>query len=123
MAADNSQMAQRPNFFSEQFGSLKDPLEKKEGNDNPDPEEHSLYVLSLNDGWSVLDEYIKSLENELDESIIKLMESGASFEEIGQRTAVKEVVKLYMGKIRSKVRDAREAIEHESDRRRSESEL
>lgn len=110
MASSKDSQAVRPNFFND-FSSLNDPLEKKEERSEPDPEEHALYALSLNDGWRVLDEYIQQLEKELDEVPTRLLAEHASFEEIGQKTAVGAVTKSYLELVREKVRDAKDAIE------------
>lgn len=114
MAGSNhkdSQQATRPNFYSD-FTSLHDPLEQKtEQREELNPEESSLYALSLNEGWRILNEYILQLEKELDEIPTKLLNEHASFEEIGQKTAVGAVTKAYLERVRARVMDAREAVE------------
>lgn len=97
------------------FPSLQDPnLNPKEEVREPnDPEEEALAFISDSGGWKVLNDYIYSLIEELDGQVLELMAGGASFEEIGQKTAVKEVVKSYLMRIVEKVEDAKESIESE----------
>lgn len=72
-------------------------------------DEKALYRLSQLKGWKVLREYIDQIEDDLEKMVSTLIETGASDEEIGRKTVVKEIVKNVTRKIKSRVDDARDA--------------
>jgi hypothetical protein len=94
----------RPNYLKEvrELSTLK--TEKK------DDQDIHLHSLSNHAGWKILNEYIDSLKEGL-ENINKLkIESGASFEEIGQNSIVISLTKDYLTLVQQKVNDAREEV-------------
>ena len=109
---DNNQTALHPNSFGG-FGSMpQSPIE------TPDPvvpqaddEEMAINFVSHQAGWKLIEEYIDSLIAELDSVVDQLMASGASFSEIGQKTAVGAVAKAYLNRVKGKVQNARDAVE------------
>jgi len=97
-----------PDYFKD-FRVTKDeeekPIELKE--------EQVLSDLSQTAGWKVLKEYINDLKEMLDKILQTSMESGASFEEIGQKTLVVTLAKSYLDQVIERAEDAREAIQSE----------
>ena len=77
----------------------EDPIEIKE--------EKVLSDLSSQAGWKVLKEYIGELKTGLDKLLASAMESGASYEEIGQKTIVVTLTKSYLDQVVERVEDAR----------------
>lgn len=104
--------AAKPNFFTD-FPSLGDQGQKPE-NKQADPEDAELAFVALTPGWQQIETFINDLEAELDGMITTLLANGASFEEIGQKTAVKEVTKMYLERVKEKVNDAKEAVEQQN---------
>lgn len=74
-----------------------------------DQETSALAALSQSDGWGYMETYIKNIEEELDIMVRKTIETGATNEEIGNRTVVKEITKDVLRRIREYVTDARES--------------
>lgn len=105
--------AMRPSGFGAgaDFSSLGDPIEKKEEKPEVDPEEGALYAISKSEGWELIEGYIADLKSELDQLVLNAISEGASFEEIGQKTTVKELAKAYLDKVLDKVETAKQAIE------------
>ncbi len=96
----------KPNFFTEyrQISTLK--TEKKK-----DDQDLHLHSLSNHKGWEILNKFIDGLKKDLDNLVSARMESGASFDEIGQKMLIVSLVKEYLTKIQNKVEDAREEVE------------
>ena len=84
----------------------------KEADDQPIElkEEQALFDMSEMGGWKVLKEYITELKEILDKILQSSMESGSSFEEIGQKTIVTTLAKSYLDQVIERVENAREAI-------------
>jgi len=99
----------KPNYFNE-FANVK---ALQEDIDKKDPEQQALFSLSGHNGWSVLKKYIERIMEELDELTRTQMEKGASFEEIGKSTIVREITKAVLKRIITRVEDAKESGESE----------
>lgn len=100
----------KPDFTD--FASLEQSqLERDEEVVETHPIDQALYNVSLTHDWAVLDAYIGELQMELDEMVRNLMAKGASFEEIGQKTMVKELAKEYLQRIRDRIADSRNSVE------------
>lgn len=74
-------------------------------------EEVALAEMSELAGWKVLEEFIDALQGRLDAILSTALESGASYEEIGQKTIVTQLAKSYLRLVVEKVADAREALQ------------
>ena len=74
-------------------------------------EEKLLSDMAQMGGWEYLKAYILDLEDVLDSLVKTTMESGASFEEIGQKSIVSELAKGFLTRVIEKVEDARTALE------------
>lgn len=61
--------------------------------------------------WKYLKNYILDLNDVLDSLVKTAMETGASYEEIGQKTIVSELAKSFLVRVIEKVDDARTALE------------
>src|SRR5687768_11552067 len=101
--SNDTSAAVRPTSHFGDFPSLDDPIDRPDTQPEADPEEASIYTVSRSAGWEHIKEYIAELQKELDQMVLILMEQGASFEEIGQKTLVKEVTKAYLQRILDKV--------------------
>jgi len=64
------------------------------------------YLANLK-GWKLVKAFIERIEGDLDVMESKSIESGASYEEIGKITTVKQVVKNVTRRITGYVEDAR----------------
>lgn len=98
----------RPNFYQqvEQIGQIP-----AEDSNELSEETVVLNTLGLSKGWKVLVEYIEAIEEELDKSVLTAEETGASFDEIGQRTVVKDLCKYVTKRIKQRVSDSVESVE------------
>ena len=96
----------RPSYFADfrELSSLK--TEKK-----PDDQDIHLSNLAKSKGWQILQEYIDDLIKSLDNMVLELMNQGASFDLIGQKTVAKEIAKELLNRVKYKVLDAKEALE------------
>ena len=94
----------KPTFYKE----LSTVIEKSDGKDIKEDEQALAYITRFT-GWRLLKEYAERLKEELDQMVVQSMESGATAEEIGQRTMVKELAKAVIDKIISKAEYARQA--------------
>jgi len=96
----------KPDYFKDLRVLTKEedsqPIELKE--------EQVLADLADLAGWKVLKEYIGDLKDQLDKLMATAMESGASYEEIGQKTIVTTLTKSYLDLVIERVSDAREAV-------------
>lgn len=99
------------NFFTE-FSSLGEEEGKKDISAVKD-EEQKFAHMARTEGWDLLKEMIDEQIQSMDQMVRIAMEQGAGFEEIGRKTAVKEVTKDVLKRIVERVEEAREA----SDRR------
>ena len=101
----------RPSSFQElrSLDEQEDILPVKE-------KEDSLAFVAKQQGWKELTDYMDQLLDELDQMVAKALENGMSFEEIGKRTAVKELTKDAIRKIRARVDDARVAQDSRTER-------
>lgn len=95
----------KPNMFSE-FASLGEQ-EKTKG----ELDQEALSYMSQIDGWKYVKNYIQAIVADLDSSVVDAMSHGASYEDIGRKTAVKEVTKDVLNRIVRLVDGAREAVE------------
>jgi hypothetical protein len=91
---------------------LSTVIEKSDGKDIKEDEQALSYITRFR-GWKLLKEYADRLKEELDQMVIKSIENGATAEEIGQRTMVKELAKAAVDKIISKAEYARKAEDKE----------
>jgi len=100
--------ALRPNYLNEvrELGTLKTDKKK-------DDEDIHLHSLSNHKGWKILNQFIDDLKTGLDKINQMKIDSGASFEEIGQNSIVITMTKSYLTLIQNKVNDSREEIEGE----------
>lgn len=103
--------APRPNWFKEfrEVSTLKNEGKK-------DEQDLHLYSLSNHSGWKILTKFIDSLKDDLDNLIKVRIETGATFDEIGQKMVIVSIAKEYLTKIQTKVEDAREEVEPEPGR-------
>jgi hypothetical protein len=106
----DKQAALRPNLHQE----FKEVLDKEPSVDLETDEVH-LHAISGMRGWKVLEEYIQELIHELDNMVNAAMTTGASWEEIGQRTMLTALTKEALKKIISKVEDAKQEISTNGD--------
>ena len=99
------------NYFStvRQLRTLKTEEEARKSGKSPD--DQAIHDMGATKGWELLNGYIDSLKRDLDDLIKGLMEQGASYEVIGQKTIVKELCKEMLERIQQKVQDATESIE------------
>jgi hypothetical protein len=95
-----------PTSFKE-FATLgHEETQDEESKNVLDDEQKALAHLGSLKGWEILKEYIERIESELDTLISAAIASGASYEEIGKRTAVREVVRGVTGRIKERVANA-----------------
>jgi len=99
----------KPNIFKE-FASLGEEVKSK-----GELQQEDLAHLSNTDGWAHVKKYIEAIVSELDGSVLSAMQHGASYEDIGRKTAVKEVTKDVLNRIVRLVEGAREAQERVKD--------
>jgi hypothetical protein len=101
----------KPSFYTEMTGLISaSKLEVKE-EDILSEETQALYSLSQHRGWGVLDERLKQIEDSLERSVTAAMAAGASFDDIGQKTVVKEIAKYVIKSVRDTIGDAVDATE------------
>jgi hypothetical protein len=98
----------KPNFFTE-FASLGEE-EKTKGEEY----QAEIAFVAKQGGWSHIKKYIESMVIELDATVLAAMQAGASFEEIGRRTAVKEVAKDVLSRVLQYVESARESSDRDA---------
>ena len=96
-----------PDYFKD-FKTLtkkedEQPIEQKE--------ERVLADMAELAGWKVLKEYVGDLKESLDKLLSTVMEGGATYEEIGQKTIVTTLTKSYLDRVVERVEDASEALE------------
>jgi hypothetical protein len=99
----------KPNYFRD-FRELSTLTTEKKAD-----EDIHLHKLAETAGWGILTRFIDDLKEDLDKLIKARMESGATFEEIGQKSIMVAICKEYLTKIQNKVYDAHEAIEENED--------
>lgn len=99
--------ALKPNIFQE-FASLGEEEQKKS---KGELQQEALAHVSQTEGWKHIKNYIEAIVADLDISVIAAMEHGASYEDIGRKTAVKEVTKDVLNRIIRLVEGARAAQE------------
>ena len=102
-------MALKPDFFLGNMPSLvKDKEVEKKGITE---EERHLYSLSNHAGWKVINEFVDNLISDLDKINEKAIESGATFDVIGQNAVVINLAKSLLKRVQLKVIDAKETCE------------
>lgn len=101
--------ALKPDFYRS-FTSLPS-IEREQEEIKPDRETQDWNLIYVSDQWKVLRDFIEQMKTELDQMVIQAMSEGASFEEIGQKTAIKEMTKMALDRILDKGKDAHDAIE------------
>lgn len=72
-------------------------------------EEDGMAYIARTQGWETLKEFMAEQVEILDQMVVEAMDKGLSFEELGKRTAVKELTKDVIRRIISRVEDARRA--------------
>lgn len=103
----------KPNIFQE-FSSLGEKdLEKTKG----EIEQEALHYLTTTEGWKHVKNLIQAIVFDLDAMVMDSMAHGASFEDIGRRTAVKEVTKDVLNRILGYVDNSARAVERARDAR------
>lgn len=105
---DNSTL--KPNFYSD-FQSLDVFKEAEAAKDTLPPEEKELVEMSKTKGWSLIKTYIKDIQLEMDQMVTQAMQQGATYEEIGQRTIVKDLTKFALERVLAKVQEANDVHE------------
>lgn len=101
--------ALKPDFFMSKMPSIM--KDKEAGEKGADDDERALYALSQMRGWKILEEYIENIIKDLDRINEKAIESGATFDVIGQNAVVINLAKALINKIPTKVHDAKDACE------------
>lgn len=104
---DNS--AVKPNFYND-FQSLE-VFKEADNKEKPDDETIALANLAKHKGWKILARYIGEINEELDNMIAQAMAQGATYEEIGQKTIVKDLAKYAIRRITERVEDSRRTVE------------
>lgn len=100
--------ALRPTSHFDDFASLGDKETQPEESKNLiEDEQKALAYMSRLKGWKILKEYIERIEEDLDKMVLTLLAEGADYEEIGKKTAVKEIVKNVTRNIKQYVEDAK----------------
>jgi len=93
------------------FKDLKIVAKKEDDQPIELKEEQALADMADLAGWKVLKEYIGDLKSQLDKIMATAMESGASYEEIGQKTIVTTLTKSYLDLVIGRVNDASDATQ------------
>lgn len=101
--------ALRPDFILNIPSLEKDEKAEKKG---ATEEERQLYHMSQSSGWVVLNKFLNNLMEELDLGNAQAIESGASFDAIGQNTVIINSTKGIIKRVLDKVDDAIEACEN-----------
>ena len=78
-------------------------------------EETALYAMSKSKGWKILNEYINTISEQLNEANREAISNGLPLREIGQNAVVINWVKEVLDKVVYKVTDAKEACEGEKE--------
>jgi hypothetical protein len=100
--------ALKPTSFKE-FATLGVEETQDEDSKNVlDEEKKALAYLGNLKGWKILKEYIERMETDLDNMLATTVSSGESFEEIGKKAAVNEIVKNVTRRIKERVANAGE---------------
>lgn len=99
--------ALRPTNLPTDFSSLEE--EPVDSFEELQDEEESLAYIARTNGWQLITEEMDKVCEELDQMVVEAMQTGMSFEELGKRTAVKELTKDAIRRIAAKVEDARTA--------------
>jgi len=84
--------ALRPTSHFEEFASIGEE-QPEETKSKLEDEQKALAHLSKLKGWKLIKEYVERINEELDDMVRLAMSNGASFEEIGKKTLVKELTK------------------------------
>jgi hypothetical protein len=103
----------KSNYFTplRELRTLKSDLQAQKS--GVSPEDQYLSDMRATKGWEILNEFIDNIKIDLDQMIKNLLEDGASYEVIGQKTIVKELTTEVLDRIQNKVNDANDAIENE----------
>lgn len=96
----------KPNYFN----SFDIPTFQKKDEDI-DADTENLAAMENTAGWKVLSDYINQIVTDLDQMTTNQMQQGASFEDIGRSTVVKEITKDVLRRVINRVNDARDTIE------------
>jgi hypothetical protein len=98
----------RPDKFVSPYETLTAKKAVESGNTQ---EEVVLHDIAFSDGWKVLTDEMDRMLDELDGSLAEQVAAGADFADIGKTALVKEIVKSYIIRLKTKVSDAREAVQ------------
>lgn len=101
----SSPFATLPTFVRDQQAQKKGVAE----------EEIILAGMAESKGWQIIEEFIDSILDDLDQVNEAAIASGAKFAEIGRNTLVISMTKGIIKKITDKVADAKEARDKELD--------
>jgi len=101
--------ALHPNYFNP-INEVK-ALQEDIANEQPLIEQEALHALSETKGWKILEELFDDIVEGIDGSVTRQMEAGASFEEIGKTSVIREITKDVIRRIRNKVGDAKESVD------------
>jgi hypothetical protein len=99
--------ALRPNFLTESLTKVQVEQNESLASD----EEKHLFALSKHAGWKILNDFITDELRILDEANSTAIASGMSFEQLGYNSVVLDQTKKIIERIRTKVKDAVEAVE------------
>lgn len=103
----------KPNIFQE-FSSLgEEEASKTKG----ELEQEALHYLTTTEGWKHVKNYVQAIVADLDATVLASMANGASYEDIGRKTAVKEVTKDVLNRILGYVDNSARAVERARDAR------
>lgn len=94
------------NLFSDYATLGEEEHQDEESKSQLEEDEKALAYMARLKGWKLLKEYIERIEADLDKMVLATIESGASYEEIGRKTAVKEIVKNVTRQIKERVGNA-----------------
>lgn len=98
-----------PTFFND----IRSMLKEKDNEPVEIKEEGQLATMAQQKGWEHLKKYIEELIENLNLLTYRSMESGASYEEIGQKTIISQLTKEYLLKVIEKVENAKDAVENQ----------
>lgn len=99
--------ALKPDYYSD-FRTIKTLKDKPK----VDEDERDISLMGKTRGWLLINDFIENIKTDLDLIVIQLMEQGADFNIIGQKTVVKEICKEMLERIQTKVKDSKEAVEN-----------
>lgn len=96
------------------FKDFREAMIPKEATtvDEAEKEEQMFADFAQTGTWDYLKKYILDLNLVLDGLVRASMETGASYEEIGQKTIVSELAKSFLLRVVEKVENARTALEN-----------